>query len=382
MRSLARSLKRRLTGGEPDRRRCAHPFCEDLASWVTSTPGAERWVVGPAFTTTRPLPKTIEPDVHPNFLAGSSVPVPERAVVKIPGARLRGQVGLVVLPSGEFVGELVARNADGARSLLRDQPAYYAPLPDEVDRKSGNFYAVLGLGVHHYYHWGHDLIMGMAGAEHLLPADTQLIVPAEMRPFQVEMLELLELDEYPRVPFPAGACWELENLYVVTPRMKTNLDSSGPYRWFRSAAMDRCGVSEVTPTRRLYLSRKHDDHWRTVNEPEVEALLANHGFETVMPGQLTFREQVELFGQADMLVGTGAGLFNMMFSPPGTKVLQFQDPTHIVVALWTAAAAMGLEYHYFLCDPVPNPGGTDADLEVPLEKLDAALRAMLATDAT
>jgi capsular polysaccharide biosynthesis protein len=203
-----------------------------------------------------------------------------------------------------------------------------------------------------------------------------LIVPEEMKPFQIETLGLLGLDEHPRVPFPAGAFWELENLYVVTPRLKTQIDSSEPYRWFRNAVMDRYGVQEVKPARRLYLSRRHDGHWRTTNEPEVERFLAEYGFETVAPGELSFRAQIELFGQAETIVGTGSGLFNMVFSPPGTKVLQFQEGNHMVHALWTAAAAMGLDYHYVLCDTVANLGGAIADLHVPIAKLEASLRAM------
>ena len=56
-----------------------------------------------------------------------------------------------------------------------DTPAYYRPLPKRTIQKRGNFYAVLGLGANHYYHWSHDFIMGMRGVEHLLPADTQLL---------------------------------------------------------------------------------------------------------------------------------------------------------------------------------------------------------------
>jgi capsular polysaccharide biosynthesis protein len=224
--------------------------------------------------------------------------------------------------------------------------------------------------------------MGARGIGHLLPPDTQLIVPAKMRPFQTETLDLLGLDGHARVPFPVGASWELENLYVVTPRLRTQLDSSEPFRWFREVALDRYGVREVDGTRRLYLTRRHDNHWRATNEPEVEAILGEHGFETVAPGTMSFREQVELFAQAEIIVGTGAGLFNMVFSPPGTKVLQFLEESAIVKGLWTQAAAMGFEYHYMMCDMVPNADARNADLHVPIAKLDAALRKLMSSDVT
>jgi hypothetical protein len=373
VKTVLRAVKRRLLDVHPPR--CEHPVCHDLASWAASWAGAERWVIDPAFTTTRPLPKTIEPEVHPSFAPLCSFPVPERALVKIPNGRIRGQVGMVVLPNNEFAGELIAMTPEGSLSMLRAEPSYYEPLPAHALHKKGNFYPVLGLGLHHYYHWSHDVIMRMRGIADMLPPDTQLIVPEEMKPFESETLDLLGLDDHPRVPFPIGAFWELENLYVVTPKLKTQIDSSEPYRWFRNAVMDRYGVREVKPTRRLYLTRRYDGHWRTTNEPEVESFLAAYGFETVAPGRLSLRAQVELFGQAEMIAGTGAGLFNMVFAPPGTKVLQFQEGSLIVHALWTAAAAMGFDYHYVLCDTVPNPG-RNADIHVPITKLEVALRAM------
>ena len=379
VRRKLRSVKRRVSGLHMPSRHIEHSVCHDLKSWAATWDGAERWIIDPAFTTSRPLPKTIEPEVDASFAPLCSFPVPERALVKVPNARLRGQIGLVVLPNGEFVGELVALTRAGRHTMLRPEASYHKPLPSHAPQKRGNFYPVLGFGVSHYYHWSHDLIAGMRGIGQRLPPDTQLIVPDQMRPFQIETLGLLGLNDHRRVPFPDGEFWELENLYVVTPRLKTQIDSSEPYRWFRNAAMDRYGIREVEPSRKLYLSRRHDQHWRTTNEREVEIFLSEYGFETVIPGRMSFRAQIELFGQAEMIVGTGAGLFNMVFSPPGTQVLQFQDPAHIVHALWTAAAAMGFDYHYILCDTVPNPGGQNADIHVPIEKLEASLLTMTAS---
>ena len=371
LRSARRFARRRARS-----RRVAQPICDDLKAWALADDDAGYEVIDAAFTTSRPVPKTVEPHVHPSFLPLTSFPVPERALVRVPNARIRGEFGLVILPSGEFVGELVALTPEGRRTMLHNEPSYYEPLPRTAMTKHGNFYPVLGMGVQHYYHWSHDVIMRMRGIGERLPPDTQLIVPERMHPFQIETLGLLGLDDHPRVHFPAGpGVWELENLYVVTPIQKTQIDHPAPYRWFREATFQRYGLRERKGTRKLYLSRHLDNHWRVTNELEVQALLTQYGFETVTPATLSFREQAELFGQANVIVGTGAGLMNMVFSPPGTTVIQFQDPEHFVHALWTMAGAVDFEYHYVLCDPVRNPAGANADLFVPTEKLEATLAA-------
>lgn len=383
MKPVRRTLLRRRVTRESPRAPTPYPVCDDLAAWCATRPDAQRVVVAKAFTTTRPPPRTLEPEVDASFAPLCSYTVPERAVVQIPGARLRGaggprhsRVGLALLPDGQFVGELVALTPAGRRAMLADEPSYTTRLPPRPEQKAGSYYAFVGFGMHHYYHWCHDLIMGAIGlAGHLAP-DARIIVPADMRPFQRESLALLGLDPRSWVEFPADGYWELEHLHVITPKLKTQIDSPEPFRWFRDAAMARLGVGPARPRRRLYLTRRGDGHWRTVNEPAVEAELHRFGFETVAPGTLSFKAQAELFAEAEVIVGTGAGLFNMVFSPPGTKVLQLQEGRHIVHALWTQAAAMAFDYHYLLCDSVPNPNGGDADIHVPLGKLSASLLSM------
>ena len=382
-RSALRAVRRRAVAFGARLPRPDRAVCDDLATWAAGHAGAERWAIDAPFTTTRPLPYTTEPQVDESFTPLCSYPVPERALVKIPRARIRcapahpdQEVGLVVLPTGEFVGELVALTPDGRRSMLRPERSFRDPVPANPPRREGNFYAFLGFGARHYYHWSHDLVMGLRDSAALLPPDTQLIVPDDLRAFQAETLALLGLDAHPRLPFAAGECWEVENLYVVTPKLKTQIDSPEPFRWFRDAAKRRYGIAEGRPSRRLYLTRRDDGHWRTTNEAEVEACLGAYGFETVAPGDLSFREQIQLFSDAEVIVGTGAGLFNMVFAAPGAKVLQFQEPSQWVHALWTTAAASGVEYHYVLCDSVPGSHDRLPDIHVPIDKLHASLGAM------
>ena len=50
------------------------------------------------------------------------------------------------------------------------------------------------------------------------------------------------------------------------------------------------------------------------------------GFEAAFPSRLTFGEQVKLFSEADVIVGSlGAGMTNILFAPPAASVVMF-DP--------------------------------------------------------
>jgi hypothetical protein len=376
MHRTLRALKHDLSGRSIRTARVEHPVCNDLKSWAASWDGAEYSAIEPACTTTRPLPETIEPSVHSSFVPLSSYPVPERAMVTIPNGRIRGRSGLVLLPSGEFAGELVALTPEGRYSMLRAEPAYYSPLPTRPLRKAGRFYPVLGFGVDNYYHFSHDIIMKLRRVAAQLPADTQLLVPEPMTAFQRGALALAGLDDHPRLPFSGDELWELEKLCVVTPVAKTQIDTAEHYRGYRKLAMARMCIREGGPTKRLFVSRRDDRYWRATNEEAVETFLSARGFEVVSPARLSFREQIELFAQAEVIVGTGAGMTNMVFARPGTKVLQLQEPRHVIHAFWTMAAALEFDYHYFFCDVVENPGAAAVDVHVPIGKLEASLAQM------
>ena len=75
--------------------------------------------------------------------------------------------------------------------------------------------------------------------------------------------------------------------------------------------------------RRLLVSRADVNARRVLNEDEVFGRLEPHGFERVTPGRLPLAEQVALFSQAQIVVGThGAGLANIVFMPEGGSVIE------------------------------------------------------------
>jgi hypothetical protein len=66
----------------------------------------------------------------------------------------------------------------------------------------------------------------------------------------------------------------------------------------------------------------------------------------------------------------------MVFAPKGARILQFQEPSLVVHALWTMAESLGHRYWYLMGETVPNHGGARADIFVTLDKLQQALNVM------
>ena len=73
--------------------------------------------------------------------------------------------------------------------------------------------------------------------------------------------------------------------------------------------------------------------------------LAPLGFVAVEPETLPFAAQIQLFNQADVIVGLGgAGLFNAVFARPGTRIVTIESTAHWVHAHANLFTTAGLDY--------------------------------------
>lgn len=97
--------------------------------------------------------------------------------------------------------------------------------------------------------------------------------------------------------------------------------------------------------RRLLISRADATCRRIVNESEIAAMLAPHGFETIIPGRLSFAEQIAAFRDATHVIGPhGAGLANILFCAPGTHVLEVLHPHYGTWAYAMVSDPLSLDY--------------------------------------
>jgi capsular polysaccharide biosynthesis protein len=139
------------------------------------------------------------------------------------------------------------------------------------------------------------------------------------------------------------------------------------------------GVEHGGPSsRRLYVSRRgYGRH--AVSERDVEALLAAHGFEIYDASDI--RSQPEDLDQAEMVVGAhGAGLANIAFCRPGTRVVEIVPSDNAYPYYFSLAVAAGLDYGYIAARSIEERG-RDAfgpspfDFDLPLDELAATLPA-------
>lgn len=125
-----------------------------------------------------------------------------------------------------------------------------------------------------------------------------------------------------------------------------------PARYFhsiRSRIFARYGLPTVHQmTRRVYVSRRRAKYRRIINEVALLEVLSEYGFESVDLETLSFRSQVELFHQCEVLVAPhGAGVCTSFFSGPISVMVLYatqSPPTYF----HTQAKGLG-QKHFFLC---------------------------------
>ena len=84
-------------------------------------------------------------------------------------------------------------------------------------------------------------------------------------------------------------------------------------------------------------------------EQALAATLAEHGFVTIEPEKLPSIAQIQLFAQAEMIVGpSGAGLFNTVFCRPGTKIVSIESMPELTERHATLYASLNLDYSIIL----------------------------------
>ncbi|MFM6194129.1 MAG: glycosyltransferase family 61 protein, partial [Planktothrix sp.] len=78
-------------------------------------------------------------------------------------------------------------------------------------------------------------------------------------------------------------------------------------------------------------------------------------FESVVLESLTISEQAELMASASVVLAPhGAGLSNLVFCQPGTKVIELFAPTHIPPCYRIISNICELEHYYLIGELVEN----------------------------
>ena len=222
-----------------------------------------------------------------------------------------------VIAGGRLVLDLspqIGRDARDHAALLR----WRRPPPVTLDAPA---LVLTGVDLRNHYHWLFDALPRHDVALRAGLRWRKVIAPSAT-PAQRACLARLRIDPATLVPPP----WErqyrmreaLLGSFVSLP------DAPGPaaVEFLRRLFAD-CLHRDASLPARIFVSRRDAPRRRLVNDAAVRALLEPRGFSVLALETMTLDDQVRAFANAEVVVAPhGAGLANLAFVRPGTRVVE------------------------------------------------------------
>lgn len=235
-----------------------------------------------------------------------------------------------------------------------------------------------------YYHWVIDGLLVLQILRPYLPKGTKLLIPQtlpEMRA-QAKYTNLGTVDH-----LEALRAWGFDDFEIVLappPLVRVeevlfhDFTSSEHFPADLVQAARRDILARHPPRqggRKLYMRRRGQR--RVLNAGDIEPIMAQHGFETVELEGMAPAEQIALFRDADIVVAPhGAGLSNLLFCAPGTKVLEITPKAEYRSCFVELSDKLGLLHAVLPADTEDN--GFWTNMLVDAEKFARLLEMLLA----
>jgi hypothetical protein len=106
---------------------------------------------------------------------------------------------------------------------------------------------------------------------------------------------------------------------------------------------------------KIYISRRDTNNRKLLNEAEIEKFLQERGFVPIMLTGLSLAEQINLFAHAKTVIAPhGAGLTNIAFCEPETKILEIHMPSYLNWCYRRLSAVLNLRYGFLFGDLVED----------------------------
>lgn len=265
-------------------------------------------------------------------------------VVDMPGGRVCRSRCTIIAPDDKEMWDLSwlvyrASNDPSLRQLSRLPPL----------RETAETVALLGMresGI--YYHWMVDVLPRFHLLQKLgIPADKYVLNGNWLAPFQFETLDMLGIPRE-RLLF-SDDDMHLRAKRLLVPGCEFGIVPKWALRYVRHELMEKPGIRPHGERVRLFISRARAKKRRLLNEAELASRLSRHGFRAVELETMPVAEQIRLFASADIVIGPhGAGLTNLIFCKPGTKVIELFSPNHMHTCYPVISSHMDLEHYYLV----------------------------------
>jgi hypothetical protein len=176
--------------------------------------------------------------------------------------------------------------------------------------------------------------------------DLPVILPENRTPKFIR--ESLEMAGYfDKTRFLDDGVYQFETLHIPTLFSQPCHPSPLAIEWVREKLIQE---NHLKRKKRIYISRRDALKRYVVNEVEVESILAQFGFETVCLSDYSFKDQIEFFQAAEIVIGShGAGLANLVFTPSESIFIELIKEGPFNTCYYQLAGIRKIKYGFLIC---------------------------------
>jgi capsular polysaccharide biosynthesis protein len=236
---------------------------------------------------------------------------------------------------------LSLEGAYGAHCACLD-PAWRTIRLPSATRLDGNWTSIVHQWTNGFHHWFMDALSHLVVLPEL-PADTCVIVPAQLASYQQDTLRWLGLEN--RIRPTSEKHLLVEHYYFCSATAMTGCYNPNAVEFLRRSFLSHAD-REYDPPRRFYLRRVGEAR-PILNEAELLEYFRRNGWDIVDTAQLSLARQIRLFSEAEMICAPhGAGLTNLLWCRPGCRVLELCASTALNGVYEGLAECVRANYRY------------------------------------
>ena len=310
-----------------------------------------------AYSSTFNFPKIKTIDKLYGSFANTSINLPSNFIFEIDNGLFGGEIGMAAYKDYLIIDTAIRKE-------------FLPPIKQiiHIDKTVSSISHLWANG--NYFHWLLNVIprICMLQKSYKFENIEVFLVNSCSKPYEIEGFKLLGLKHV----IPIYNTWWKCDKIIATPPMSDDAVIN-PYgcELLRRTFLHNWDKTEFP--KKISISRKNGRN--ITNYDETYNLLSHYGFQTIYCEDYSFMDQIKIFSNAEYIVSPhGAGLANIVFCKPETKVLEILSPIYLNSCFRRIAAYSELDYRFMVGEgEISLEEHRDANITVDINKLKDSL---------
>lgn len=260
--------------------------------------------------------------------------------------RIFGKNGAVITPDNKLLWDVSLEwfTTPETHTIFEDRQL--PPLSHTDD----NVGALTHQAPSNYYHWMYEVLPRIHLIDQSGLGINRYVINDNQLPFQINTLSALGINE--RNIIRTNDNFHLQAKRLIVPSLP-QFATKWAHDFLREKLLS-LGEGKLDGYERIYIIRKN--FRKVLNESEILEILSDYGFKAILLEQLPIEKQISIFRTAKVVIGPhGAGLTNLTFSNPGTKVIELMPSSYISALYFLISSFGNLKYFCLVGEGKTHP---------------------------